>query len=163
METVLRDASLMRVFRIADSRHPVWSGTGAMLVGGRFNSPGRPVIYGALSFAGAMLEVLVHARIGKVPRHHVWVETDVPDDMEVERVEAHELPAGWDGPDLRVARHFGDRWIAEGRSAVLVVPSVIARAESNVLVNPAHPAAMRLVVSSPQPVVWDRRLFAAPE
>ena len=48
----------MQIFRIADSRHPVWSGTGAMLVGGRFNSPGRPVIYGALSFAGAMLEVL---------------------------------------------------------------------------------------------------------
>ncbi|MFM0197967.1 RES family NAD+ phosphorylase [Paraburkholderia strydomiana] len=153
----------MRIFRIADSRHPVWSGTGAMLVGGRFNSPGRPVIYGALSFAGAMLEVLVHARIGKVPRHHVWVETDVPDDIEVERVEARELPAGWDGPDLQVARYIGDRWIGEGRSAVLVVPSVVARAESNVLVNPAHPAAARLVVSAPQPVVWDRRLFSAPE
>jgi hypothetical protein len=35
----------MQIYRIADSRHPVWSGTGAMLVGGRFNSPGRPVIY----------------------------------------------------------------------------------------------------------------------
>ncbi|MBK3844174.1 RES family NAD+ phosphorylase [Paraburkholderia aspalathi] len=153
----------MRVFRIADSRHPVWSGTGAMLVGGRFNSPGRPVVYGALSFAGAMLEVLVHARIGKVPRHHVWVQTDVPDDLEVEHVAAHDLPAGWDSPDLQVARGFGDRWIGEGRSALLVVPSVVARAESNVLVNPAHPAAARLVVSAPQPVVWDRRLFSAPE
>ena len=70
----------MRIVRIADSRHPVWSSTGAMLVGGRFNSPGRPVIYGALNFAGAMLEVLVHARIGKVPKHHVWVEARVPDD-----------------------------------------------------------------------------------
>jgi len=152
----------MRVFRIADSRHPVWSGTGAMLVGGRFNSPGRPVIYGALSFAGAMLEVLVHARIGKVPRHHVWVQTDIPDDVPVERVEADDLPAGWDSSDLQVARHFGDRWLGEGRSAVLVVPSVVARAESNVLVNPAHPAAARLVVSAPQPVVWDRRLFSIP-
>ncbi|MFM0562238.1 RES family NAD+ phosphorylase [Paraburkholderia sediminicola] len=153
----------MRVFRIADSRHPVWSGTGAMLVGGRFNSPGRPVIYGALSFAGAMLEVLVHARIGKVPRHHVWVETDIPDDVPVERVGADDLPAGWDGPDLQVGRGFGDRWLGDARSAVLVVPSVVARAESNVLVNPAHPAAARLVVSVAQPVVWDQRLFSTPE
>ncbi|MFM0514295.1 RES family NAD+ phosphorylase [Paraburkholderia sp. RL17-373-BIF-A] len=153
----------MRVFRIADSRHPAWSGTGAMLVGGRFSSPGRPVIHGALGFAGAMLEVLVHARIGKVPRHHVWVQTDIPDDVPVEQVGADGLPAGRDGPDLQVARGFGDRWLSGARSAVLVVPSVVARAESNVLVNPAHPAAARLVVSVPQPVVWDRLLFSPPE
>jgi RES domain-containing protein len=34
----------MKLFRIADTRRTIWSGTGAMLVGGRFNSPGRPVI-----------------------------------------------------------------------------------------------------------------------
>ncbi|WP_244129506.1 RES domain-containing protein, partial [Burkholderia gladioli] len=37
----------MKLYRIADRRHPVWSGTGSMLVGGRFNSPGQPVIYAA--------------------------------------------------------------------------------------------------------------------
>jgi RES domain-containing protein len=40
--------------------------TGAMLVGGRFSTPCHPVIYGATTLAGAMLEVPV--RIGKVPR-----------------------------------------------------------------------------------------------
>ncbi|GGD93799.1 hypothetical protein GCM10010985_55610 [Caballeronia grimmiae] len=131
-----------------------------MLVGGRFNSPGRPVIYGALNFAGAMLEVLVHARIGKVPKHHVWVEVEVPKDVTIERASVEELSAGWDAPDAEVARRFGDKWIEEGRSAVLVVPSVVARAECNAVVNPAHPDAGRLVVSAPQPVVWDQRLFA---
>lgn len=150
----------MRIFRIADSRHPVWSGTGAMLVGGRFNSPGRPVIYGALNFAGAMLEVLAHARIGKVPKHHVWVEVQVPEDMAIQRVSAEVLPAGWDAPDPQVARRFGDQWIEEAGSAVLLVPSVVARAECNAVVNPGHPDAGRLVASAPQPVVWDQRLFA---
>jgi RES domain-containing protein len=149
----------MRIYRIADRRHPVWSGTGAMLVGGRFNSPGRPVIYGALNFAGAMLEVLVHARIGKVPNHHVWVEVQVLDDVPIERVSLEDLPRGWDAPDPQVARRFGDRWIEEARSAILVVPSVVARAECNAVVNPAHPDAARLVVSTPQPVGWDQRLF----
>jgi RES domain-containing protein len=150
---------MMRIFRIADRRHPVWNGTGAMLWGGRFNSPGRLVIYGALSFGGAMLEVLVHARIGKVPKTHVWIEAEVPDDVLVERQTADSPPAGWDALALQVAREFGDRWLTEARSAVLVVPSVVARQESNVLVNPAHPDAGRLVQSAPQPVIWDERLF----
>jgi len=150
----------MRMYRIADSRHPVWDGTGAMLFGGRFNSPGQPVIYGALTFAGAMLEVLVHARIGKVPRHHVFVVAEMPADMAVERADPSVLPAGWDAPDTQAARAFGDRWIAEGRSAVLLVPSVVARAEWNALVNPAHPQAARIVVADPAPVIWDARLFA---
>ncbi|CAM2171069.1 Prs ADP-ribosylating toxin [Paraburkholderia sacchari] len=152
----------MRIFRIADRRHPVWSGTGAMLVGGRFNSLGRPVIYGALTFAGAMLEVLVHARIGKVPKTHVWVEAQIPDGMPVERHSAQTLPVGWDGPSVEVAREFGNRWLDECRSAILIVPSVVARAEANALVNPTHPDAARIVVSEPQPVLWDERLFVLP-
>lgn len=149
----------MQIVRIVDSRHPVWDGTGALLVGGRFNSPGRAVIYGALTFAGAMLEVLVHARIGKVPRHHVAVTAQVPDDMPVERAGPTVLPAGWDTPDLGIARSYGDRWISEARSAVLLVPSVVARGEWNAMVNPAHPDAGRMVVGEPQTVIWDARLF----
>lgn len=151
----------MQIFRIADRRHEVWNGTGAMLVGGRFNSAGRPVIHGALTFAGAMLEVLVHARIGKVPRHHVLVVGAVPDSVSVERAGADCLPDGWDAlDDPRAARGFGDRWLAEVRSAVLLVPSVVARREWNALVNPAHPDAIRIAVSAAEPVRWDDRLFA---
>ena len=150
----------MRIVRIADSRHPVWDGTGALLVGGRFNSPGRAVIYGAMTFAGAMLEVLVHARIGKVPRHHVCVSAQVPDDVPVERADPGMLPAAWDTSDLGIARAYGDRWIGEARTAVLLVPSVVARGEWNAMVNPAHPDAGRIVVGEPQPVIWDARLFA---
>ncbi|WP_175832368.1 RES family NAD+ phosphorylase [Burkholderia cepacia] len=152
----------MKLYRIADTRHTVWSGTGAMLVGGRFNSPGRPVIYAALTFAGAMLEVLVHARIGKVPKSHGWVEATVPDDVLVGRHTVETLPAGWDAAALRPARQFGDAWLTESRTAILVVPSVVARAEFNVLVNPTHPDAARILVADPQPVVWDERLFVLP-
>lgn len=149
----------MRIYRIADRRHPIWNGTGAMLVGGRFNSPGRAVIYGATTFAGAMLEVLVHARIGKVPHTHVVVAADAPEEIPVERALEADLPAGWDGPNIDLARAFGDRWIAEARSAILLVPSVVAREEWNVLVNPAHPDAARIFIGEARPVVWDERLF----
>jgi len=152
----------MRIYRIADRRHPIWDGTGAMLVGGRFNSPGRAVIYGATTFAGAMLEVLVHARIGKIPHTHVVVTADVPDAIPVERADPAALPAGWDGPNIDVARAFGDRWIAEARTAILLVPSVVAREEWNALVNPVHPLAARIVIGDSRPVVWDERLFHRP-
>ncbi|MEA3120822.1 MAG: hypothetical protein QOH33_363 [Paraburkholderia sp.] len=152
----------MRIYRIADRRHPVWDGTGALLIGGRFNSPGRAVIYGATTFAGAMLELLVHARIGKVPRTHVVATAEVPDEVSIERADAASLPAGWDSPDSEVAQAFGDRWIVEQRTAVLLVPSVVAREEWNALVNPAHPLAPRIVVGEPRAVVWDERLFHRP-
>lgn len=152
----------MRIFRIADQRHPIWDGTGAALMGGRWNTPGRPVIYGALSFAGAMLEVLVHSNIGRVPTTQRCVAVDVPDDVPVERLELSALPAGWDAPSSAVARSLGDGWLAEARSAVLLVPSVVARQEWNALVNPLHPAAARLRPGEPQPVIWDRRLFERP-
>jgi RES domain-containing protein len=45
---------------------------------------------------------------------------------------------------------------------VLLVPSVVAREEWNVLVNPAHLEAKRILVGEPRPVIWDERLFPRP-
>jgi RES domain-containing protein len=149
----------MQIYRIGDERHPLWDGTGAALVGGRWNSPGRQVIYGSLSFACAMLEILAHANIGRVPVTHRFLVADVPDDITVERHSAASLPVGWDIDNSSSARSFGDMWLAEARSAVLLVPSVVARLESNALVNPLHPDAARLKISVSEKVVWDKRLF----
>lgn len=149
----------MRIFRIGDERHPLWDGAGAALVGGRWNSPGKPVIYGSLTYACAMLEILAHANIGRIPMTHKFVVADFPDDMAVERQNANSLPAGWDTESTSISRAFGDLWLGEARSAVLLVPSVVARLEWNALVNPLHPDASRLSISAPESVVWDKRLF----
>ena len=107
-----------------------------------------------------LLEVLVHARIGKVPHTHLVVEAEVPEGTAVERAAAPSLPADWDAPDSISARTYGDAWLAERRTAILLVPSVVAREEWNVLVNPAHPLAASIVVGVPRPAVWDERLFS---
>ncbi len=67
------------------------------------------------------------------------------------------LPAGWDHANLRVARAFGDTWIREQKTAVLVVPSVVARREANVLINPQHPDIAGVRSGKPERVVWDAR------
>ena len=148
-----------QAWRIADGRFDVFSPVGASLVGGRWNSPGLGVIYASRSYAGAMLECLAHAGIGRVPRSHVAIEIAIAATVRVERHDESSLPAGWDHADLPVARAFGDAWVRERRTAVLVVPSVVARREGNVLLNPQHADFKKVVAGSPEPVVWDARLF----
>jgi RES domain-containing protein len=148
-----------QAWRIADGRFDPFSAVGASLVGGRWNSPGLGVIYASRSYAGAMLECLAHASIGRVPRTHVSVEIAIAEAVVIERHDESSLPVGWDHADLRVARALGDAWILELRTAVLVVPSVVARREGNVLINPRHSDFSHIVASAAEPVVWDARLF----
>ena len=150
-----------QAWRIADGRFDPFSPVGAALVGGRWNSPGLGVIYASRSYAGAMLECLAHAGIGRVPRTHVAIEIAIADSVAVEREDESGLPVGWEHADMRVARAFGDAWIRERRTAVLVVPSVVARREGNVLINAQHPDFRWIVASGTEPVVWDARLFGS--
>ena len=130
-----------------------------MLQGARWNSPGRAIIYAALSYAGAMLEQLVHANTGRVPKNQKYVVINIPANVRVERRSRDNLPKDWDSEDCRVSRAFGDTWLASERSAVLLVPSVAAELETNVLMNPAHSQFRRIRVSEPRMVKWDERLF----
>ena len=150
---------MTRVFRIADERHTIWDGTGAALLGGRWNSAGTPVIYGSLSFACAMLEILAHAGIGRVPHTQRFSVAELPDAVPIERHATETLPEGWDTEDSAGARALGDAWVAQRRSVLLLVPSVVARLEWTAVINPAHPDFGRLQFSAPERVIWDRRLF----
>lgn len=149
----------LKAFRIADARHPVFDSWGAMLLGGRWNSRGKRVIYAAETYAGALLEQLAHANIGVLPGQQRWVEIDIPDDVVVERVLPEEVP-GWNEPAMVASRKRGDRWLAELKTAVLIVPSAVTGGlERNVVLNPAHPDFARIAASEPRPVRWDPRLF----
>ena len=151
----------MIAYRIADSRHSIYNGTGAMLRGGRWNSPGLPVIYAAESYAGAMLEVLVHANLSVPPKHHRVVRISIPDSVTIETLSPVDL-SGWDAEDVTAAQSFGDCWLNESRTAVLRVPSVVTEGrEYNVLINPTHLQATLIQPSAPALVKWDLRLFSA--
>jgi RES domain-containing protein len=149
----------VQLFRIADERHPIWDGTGAALIGGRWNSPGKPVIYGSLTYSCALLEVLAHANIGRIPSTQRYVIVVVPDGVSIQIADENSLPEGWDSENSTLARDFGDQWLKEAKSAILIVPSVVAKLDRNALVNPIHPDAKKLIVSEPKEVIWDRRLF----
>ena len=147
----------LRAYRIADSRHPIFDGTGAAALGGRWNSPGRRVIYASETYAGELLEKLAHTNIGRVPNSQVYVEIEIPESVEIEILNSASLP-GWDQVQ-RLSRVYGDAWYDEQRSAVLLVPSIITRVERNVVINENHPAFPKIKASTPRPVIWDERLF----
>jgi RES domain-containing protein len=155
-------AQALIVFRIADSRHPIFDGTGAALIGGRWNSPGRAAIYAAGSDAGAMLERLMHAGTARVPKNQKLVLLRIPARVSVEAWTAGGLPRSWDADDNLASRAFGDEWLQRQRSAVLIVPSVVAKYENNVIINPVHADFRWIVASRPEKVIWDMRLFKHP-
>jgi RES domain-containing protein len=149
----------MIAYRIADARHPIFDATGATLHGGRWNSRGFRAIYAAETYAGALLEVLVHSNLSEPPKNHRVIRIDIPDEVEIETVSSTELP-DWDAEDMRTSRDFGDRWIQENRTAVLRVPSVItAGQENNLLLTTLHPQFSLIEAGAPKPVNWDERLF----
>ena len=155
-----RRSGPLRAFRIADMRHTIFDGSGAMLHGARWNSPGRRVIYAAETYAGALLEILVHAS-GSVPRSQGYVEIEIPAGLSIEEITTADLPR-WNSPSFEASRLFGDRWYDERRTAVLLVPSVVTHVERNVLINQEHPDFHRIRASQPTPVRWDRRLLRRP-
>jgi RES domain-containing protein len=53
----------------------------------------------------------------------------------------------------------GDAWLAEARSAVLRVPSVLVPHSWNVLFNPNHPDATGALLRSVEPFGFDPRLW----
>jgi len=149
----------VRLYRIADERFGPESGEGARLHGGRWNSPGRAVIYACTTYAGAMLEKLVHTG-RQIPKHQVCVTFDAPDALPVTTLSLGKI-AGWEAADFVVSRRAGDAWLQAQESPILLVPSVVFEIERNALINPAHPEATRIRVVSIEPVRWDDRLFSA--
>lgn len=149
----------MTVYRIGDSAgaYPIYSSEGARRFAGRWHRRGQLVIYASEHYSTAMLERLVHYS-GALPPNQHFMEIVIPAGCSYEVVTPHTV-SGWDGKDQRVARAFGAKWYDEARSAVLFVPSVVARMERNVLINTTHPDAASMEPGLEQPVRWDRRLF----
>jgi len=130
-----------------------------MLYGGRWNSIGQSVIYAAETYAGAMLEVLVHSNLAVPPRNHRVVRIIIPDKVKIETVALSSV-SNWASENLTATRTFGDTWLREMRTALLRVPSVITNGrESNILINPRHPQFKLVQAEPPEQIHWDMRLF----
>jgi RES domain-containing protein len=103
------------------------------------------------------LEVLVH--YSALPKNHVITEILVPETLTILRLEESELPGDWDsespGSDTQ---EIGERWVIEGRSAILSAPSTIIAHERNFVINPKHPDFATIEFRPSLPFRFDSRL-----
>lgn len=149
----------MHIYRLCRPTFKSLDGEGARLFGGRWNSPGRPVVYTSSTLALAALEALVHFPIALAPPDLVALTIDVPDDVAIAEPELNTLPADWyDHSNMSACRAVGDAWLSSGSSALLRVPAAPVPQEYNVLLNPAHAHALRVTIVDVQPFRFDPRL-----
>ncbi len=138
-----------------NNKYPVFDGTGSTIQPGRWNTSTCRMVYCSQYYSTALLEKLVRLS-DETPLNQQWIKITIPVDTTYEVVTPHSLE-GWD--EESTSKAFGDKWIREKRSCILIVPSLVAREDNNILINEAHPQFPNIETSLNRPVVWDKRLF----
>ncbi|MFO8027664.1 MAG: RES family NAD+ phosphorylase [Opitutales bacterium] len=134
-----------------------FDGEGARLYGGRWNSPGRAVVYLADSRALAALESLVH-HPGIPEIDYVRFPVRFKSSL-VEAVPTTGLEASIRSPVVAPeTQAVGDQWLRQGRKPVLEVPSAIIPEEYNYLLNPKHPKFGQIEIGAAEGFAFDPRL-----
>ena len=154
-----RTDRVLTCFRIGDptGAHPIYDSEGARLFPGRWNTARSPIIYTSEHYSTAMLEKLVHAS-SVLPANQHYVRITIPNGVTYEIFQSAAHP-GWDSQVETVCKRVGEAWFAERRSALMLVPSMLARLERNILINPLHPDSAAISHELPEPVWWDDRLY----
>jgi RES domain-containing protein len=153
-------ASMISSWRIVKARYAAaaFDGEGAKRSGGRWNSPGRRVIYTSATASLAILEILAH--LGSARALTAWVLIECRFEPQLmTSIDPSTLPPQWQRyPAPAGVQTLGDRWIEAGISAVLAVPSVLVPQEKNYMLNPAHPDFARIEILPAVPFALDARL-----
>ena len=151
---------LLTTWRICAPKYAdtAFSGEGARIHGGRWNSKGRAVVYASESVSLAVLEQIVHVEDPAVLNAFVVVSAPL-DENAIEVLPPFSLPDDWRSyPAPLSTKRIGDAWLSEARSLALKVPSVTVRGQHNYLIDPAHPDFAGVQVSDPEPLDLDPRI-----
>ena len=153
---------MIRAWRIVKTRYSAdaFSGEGARLYGGRWNSSGIAMVYTAGSKSLATLELLVHLNTTSVLPSFSICPVDFADSL-VELVDPATLPRDWrQTPPPLSLQVVGDDWISRGSSVVLRVPSAVIESEYNYLINPVPSDFKKLIIGSMEVFMLDTRLIS---
>ncbi len=133
----------MKLWRLTRAPYLALDGSGPEQHGGRWTSPGLPVVNFASEPGLAVLVVLRY-----LPRdltgidqdyHLGWTETDaIPERIPYD-------------PDPYIKRQRGDGWLKSGRSLFAAVMSAVLPEADIIMMNPRHPDAARIVPLTTRP------------
>ena len=161
--TAQRLDRVLTAFRIGDpdGAYPIFDATGSRLAPGRWNTAASPHdLCLASTIRPRCWKILANGQRAELPPNQHFIEITISQRVKIyEMLNPAHLP-GWDDIS-REASRASQATAKRGRhrSLLLLVPSVVARMELNVLINPEHAEFPRITHSLHQPVWWDRRLF----
>lgn len=143
---------MIEAWRLCRQLHAELTGEGALLWGGRWNSPGRPLVYLAEHPALAVLETRVHLDLPLelLPSDYVLVRVRLPEEPAITFTELPSEPA-----------KAGDAWLRAGETAGLRVPSALVPFACNLLLNPRHKRAVEARIAGVTAFRFDPRLWPA--
>jgi RES domain-containing protein len=147
-------------WRIVKEKHAstAFSGEGARLFEGRWNSAGVPIVYCSEHLSLAALEILVHTQAATI-HHNFRTFRAVWDSRIMLSIAIKDLPMGWNRyPPSAASRSIGNNWVKSGRTPVLAVPSVIVPRERTFLLNPKHSDFKKIKIEDSGTFVLDQRL-----
>ena len=147
-------------WRIVKEKHAktAFSGEGARIFEGRWNSAGIRMVYCSEHLSLAALEILVHTQPTSV-RDKFRAFRVVFEQALMETIDLKKLPKGWDAqPPSAASKGVGDEWVDSGRSAVLALPSVLVPVERTFLLNPKHRDFGKIRISDAGHFALDPRL-----
>jgi len=151
---------MIQAWRIVKKQYAAdaFSGEGARLAGGRFNSPGIAVVYTASSLALAELEILVNLPTERLLERYIAFRVRFDTSL-LHVLRDADLPPNWrTDPAPRAVKQIGDQWVQKAQSVVLSVPSAVVPAERNYVLNPAHADFDTIVIEGPLDPGIDPRL-----
>jgi RES domain-containing protein len=148
----------MLVYRITGKKHAGdLTGKGAALFGGRWNKKGSPVLYTGENKEIALLETIVHTPSLLIPELDI-LTLEIPDDS-VTAIEITQLPKNWKVyPAPTILSEIGEKWIEEGKTIALRVPSCIIHSSHNYILNCKHPDYSKVRLIERKNFEFDSRL-----
>lgn len=78
----------------------------------------------------------------------------------IQEIPLSQLPANWQSfPHPSSTQVFGNQFVAENKSCVLKIPSVLTQGDFNFLINPNHPDFAKVEIQSIEKFPFDQRIF----
>ena len=150
----------MIVYRITNSRYSNdITGTGAKLMGGRWNSKGVPLLYVSEHISLAVLEMLVNTKFKDFIIPLDLLSIQIPEKVTQGEISLKKMKKDWI-TDYGYTRFMGDEFIKNKQSLLLKIPSVVITEEFNYLVNPLHPDFKKIKIIETRSFKTDERLFS---
>jgi RES domain-containing protein len=149
----------MTVYRISNSAYNNdISGTGAKLMGARWNSKGVPLLYTSQFISLSVLEMLVNTNFKDYAIALDLMYINLPDEQSITEIDLKHLKSNW-RDDFEYTRYMGDEFIKQKESLILKVPSAVIQEEYNYLVNPLHDDFKKIKLIQTKSFWPDERLF----